>query len=228
MSVTEDLLVRRLVLVCGSSALATPEPVERVPARPGKAEIDPLLAAHPDVPVIVVGTDADLAAVVLRLLRKGKLADTPVGFVPADGTSAVARRWGLPTAQDQAFALASTAEPRPVPLVRDDSGTVLVGKGTFGPLRGTAYCDDTLALRGLARSVEAWPDTELGLLVRVRKGRFKRAETFRTRAFQLGCAPTRPTCNGVPHPRTVERWTWYRHTEDLLLIGAAEQPSVDS
>jgi hypothetical protein len=222
MSVTEDLLVRRLVLVCGPATPEPPGPFERVPARPGKAEIDPLLAEHPGVPLIVAGTDADLAAVVVRLLRKGKLADTPVGLVPA-GPSEVARRWGLPAGPDGAFEVASSASPRPVPLVRDDAGGVLVGKGALGALRGMAYCDDTMTLRGAARSIEVWPDGELGLRVRVRRGRFKGAETFTARAFQLACEPTRPTSDGVPHPRPVERWTWYRHTEDLLLIGADAQ-----
>lgn len=211
--------MRRLVVVCGAAVPAPSGPFERVSARPSKAEIDPLLAAHPEVPLIVAGTDADLAAVVVRLLRKGKLAGTPVGLVPA-GESEVARLWGLPADPDRALEVASSADARPVPLARDDSGGVLVGKGTFGALRGMAYCDDTLALRGPARSIEVWPDRELGLAVRVRTRRFKRGETLATRAFQLACAPTRPTTDGVAFPRPVERWTWYRHTEDLLLIGA--------
>ncbi|GLY67358.1 hypothetical protein [Amycolatopsis taiwanensis] len=222
MSVTEGLLVRRLVLVCGPVSLASPGPFERVSARPAKAEIDPLLAAHPDVPLVVAGTDADLAAVVVRLLRKGKLASTPVGLVPAEA-SEVARLWGLPTDHDRALEVALSADPQPVPVARDDAGGVLVGKGTFGALKGMAYCDDTLALRGPARSIEVWPDRELGLAVQVRTGRFKRGETLTTRAFQLACEPARPTRDGVPYPRTVERWTWYRHTEDLQLIGASAQ-----
>lgn len=214
--------MRRLVLVCGPAA---PEPsgaFERVPSRPGKAEIDPLLATHAEVPLIVVGNDADLAAVVVRLLRKGKLAATPVGFVPV-GKSEVTRRWGLPSGWDAALEVASSGQPGPVPLVRDDAGGVLVGKGTFGSLEGMAYCDETLALRGPARSIEVWPDRELGLAVRVRRGRFKGADTFTARAFQLACAPSHATSDGVAHPRPVERWTWYRHTEELLLIGAQQQ-----
>lgn len=213
---------RRLVLVCGAAdgPVRLSGPVERVPARPGKAEIDPLLSAHPGVPLIVVGTDADLAAVVLRLLRTGRLAETPVGFVPAGPASAVARHWDLPADPDRALEVAFGADAHPVPLVRDDAGGVLVGRGAFGPVRGVAYCDDTVALRGAARSVEVWPDREAGLVVRVRlrKGLVNREQTFRARAFQIGCAPARPDCDGVAHPRPVERWTWYRHTEDLRLI----------
>jgi hypothetical protein len=220
MSVTEEHVARRLVLVCGATDVPPrlPDLVERVPSRPGKAEIDPLLSAHPEVPLIVAGTDADLAAVVIRLLRKEKLAGTPVGFVPAVAGSEVARRWGLPRDPARALEVALTAEPDPVPLVRDDAGGVLVGKGTIGPVSGVAYCDDFVALRGSARSIEVWPDGAAGLAVRVRKGLFKSGETVTSRAFQLGCAPTRPRYDGVEHPRPVERWTWYRHTEDLRLI----------
>jgi hypothetical protein len=224
MSVTEELVARRLVLVCGDSGVLPrlPDPVERLPSRPGKAEVDPLLSAHPDAPLIVVGTDADLAAVVLRLLRKEKLTGTPVGFVPAAPGSEVARRWGLPLDPTRALEVALTAEPDPVPLVRDDAGGVLVGKGTIHSVRGVAYCDDFVALRGSARSIEVWPDRADGLAVRVRKGLFKSAETVTSRAFQIGCTPTRPRYDGVEHPRPVERWTWYRHTEDLRLIRGAD------
>jgi len=211
-------VARRLVLACGAAVPEVPEPVERVAARPGKDEVDPLLSANPGAAVIVVGTDADLAAVVLRLLRKGKLAETPVGFVPAGPGSAVARRWRLPTDPARALAVAFEGAAVPVPLVRDDSGGVLVGMGRLEAVDGVAYGDDTVAFRGKVRSVEVWPDQVSGLAVRIRSGRFSRPRTLTARAFQLGCAPTRPTCDGVSHPRAVERWTWYRHTEDLRLI----------
>lgn len=221
MSVTEGRDVREQVLVCGASAVL-PEvaglTVRQVGERPGKDEVDPVLDADP---LIVAGTDADLAAVVVRLLRKEKLGSTRVGFVPTDPMSEVAARWGLPTDPVRALALATRGEVDPVPLLRDDNGGVLVGRGTFGPIRGVAYCDDHVALRGPARSIEVSPDGEggPGLTVRVVKGLvFKRPVTLAGRAFQIGCIPTRPTSDGVPFPRTITRWTWYRHTEDLRLI----------
>jgi len=215
-------VARRLVLACVSASpelsAELPAGTERVPARPGKDEIDPRLAANPGVPLVVIGADADLAAVVLRLLRKGKLAETPVGFVPADPASEVARRWALPTEMTRALQVALDADAHPVPLVRDDAGGVLVGRGTFSRVSGVAYCDDHVALRGNARSIEVRPDPAEGLAVRVRRGLFNPIGSFTGRAFQIGCAPSRPSYDGVPHPRPVERWTWYRHTEDLLLI----------
>ncbi|SFJ73408.1 hypothetical protein [Amycolatopsis sacchari] len=222
MSVTEGRDVRGQVLVCGASAPELPEvdglTVHRVGERPGKDVVDPLLD---DGQLIVVGTDADLAAVALRLLRKEKLATTRVGFVPADPASEVAALWGLPTDPARALKVALHGDADPVPLIRDDNGGVLVGRGTFGAIRGVAYCDDDVALRGTARSIEVTPDTEggPGLVVRVVKGLvFKRPMTLAGRAFQLGCVPTRPTSDGVPFPRAITRWTWYRHTEDLRLV----------
>ena len=62
------------------------------------AEVDALL---PDGPgrVVVQGTDADLPAVVLRLLRKNRIADLAVGYVPV-AASAATELWGLPVGEE--------------------------------------------------------------------------------------------------------------------------------
>lgn len=222
MSVTEGIGVRGIVVVCpaGEPTLPDIDDVEmvRAPSRPGKAEIDPLLGEHDHL--VVAGTDADLAAVVLRLLRKEQLSGVSLGFVPSSPDSDVARIWNLPTNPLRALALAMRGEVDPVPLIRDDNGGVLVGRGVLGMVRGVAYCDEHLALRGPARSIEVEPEmTGPGLMVRVTKGTFfKRPVTQYARAFQLGCIPTRPSSDGVPYPRAVNRWTWYRHTEDLRFV----------
>jgi hypothetical protein len=214
--------VRGLVVACGADSPGLPEvagvTVVRVPARPGKADLDPVLGESERV--VVAGTDADLAAVVLRLLRKEQLPGVSVGFVPSSARSAIARIWRLPTNPAEALELALDGVAVPVPLIRNDSGGVLVGRGSFTAVDGVAYCDEKLALRGTARSIEVEPDAGggPGLTVRVLTGRFKRPVTFATRAFQIGCAPVQPVSDGAAFPRAVERWTWYRHTEDLRLV----------
>lgn len=218
MSLTEERGVSGLVLACGNAADSLKGDadvrIEPVPERPGKKEVDPLL----EPALVVAGTDADLAAVVLRLLRKDLLASTTVGFVPTERDSAFAALWGLPTDPATALELAVTGEDRPVPLVRDDAGGVLVARGVIPGVRGVGYCDDTVALRGEARSLEVRPGPE-GLVVTVTQGRFRRRRTtFSGRAFQLGCDPVVPVSDGVPYPRSMERWTWYRHTQDLRLV----------
>ena len=57
-------------------------PVVELPARPGRAELDPVLAEHDPRRLIVAGTDADLAAVLVRLLRTDRL-HIEVAYLPA-------------------------------------------------------------------------------------------------------------------------------------------------
>lgn len=223
-----------MVLACGrGAAVAVPAlsgrpgvTVRNVPATPGRDHVDPVLprVVGPDGEydrLVVLGEDADLAAVVVRLLRQNRLA-VPVGYVSVSTRSAAVANWGLPVNGEQALDVALGAAPRAVPLVRDDNGGVLVGLGRLGPLNGVAYCDDTQVLRGAARSIRVTPHAA-GIAVAVAPmGWFNRTPRLsQGRAFQLGCLPTAVVKDGVVHDRAVQRWTWYRHTEDLRLIGPA-------
>ncbi|CAM3435400.1 hypothetical protein KIPE111705_08540 [Kibdelosporangium persicum] len=216
-----------LVLACGDSAghgrwtsLTQRDDVEvrAVPSNPARPDVDPLLKDLSGRRLAVLGTDADLAAVVLRVLRKELVDEITVGFVPV-GDSWVADLWGLPPDTGKAIEVALRGDVDPIPLIRDDAGGVLVGLGRIGPTRGVAYCDDTTALRGGVSGIEVTPDPSgrNGLIVRViRRGLLgKRVTEFRGRAFQLGSLPVNPVKDGVTHPRPTQRWTWYRHTSDL-------------
>ncbi|GAA3007918.1 hypothetical protein [Actinokineospora diospyrosa] len=217
-----------LVLACGNAADTGRPPAltERdgttwrpVPATPGRADLDALLKATDGARVVVVGTDADLAAVVLRVMRLDRLATTPIGFVPTDPrASAIPALWGLPRDQAAQVNTALAGEIDPFPLIRDDSGGVLVGQATIDQPQGVAYCDDTVALRGRAKRIDVTPDPDggPGLVVRVTTGLFgKKVTTLTSRAFQIGCVRTLLTRDGVP--KDVAKWTWYRHTEDLRI-----------
>ncbi|MFL6125769.1 hypothetical protein [Actinophytocola sp.] len=213
-----------LILGCGMAvtsgdwpklASSTGSMPHEIPATPSRNDVDPLLKGDEYDRVVVHGTDADLAAVVLRLLRTDRVADVPVGFVPVDHQrSVVARVWGLPV---DTVGLALTAGDRPVPLVRDDAGGVLVGLGVLSSVSGTVYCDDAVALRGDASRIEVTPGPA-GVEVRVVRGRLRRPGVYSGRAVQFGVDATVPVLDGVPHPRPATRWTWYRHTEDLRAI----------
>ncbi|MFC7344666.1 hypothetical protein [Saccharopolyspora griseoalba] len=205
-----------------------------LPGTPGRAEVDPLLAGATDR-IVVHGTDADLSAVVLRLLRKERLGDLAVGYVPV-ADSPVARLWGLGVGD---FARALRGPSRPTPLLRDDAGGILLGEGRIEPITGQGYCDDRMVLRGSALSLVASPDPDAAPLpestahplsttldpafdgVRVTTTRRallrKRTETARGRALQLAFDPATVVRDGVAHPRPAEKWVWYRHTEDLHL-----------
>lgn len=190
-----------------------------VPARPGREELGDILAGLDGRRLVVCGTDADLAAVLLRLLRTEIVGTVPVGYVPSSASSAVARLWGLPVVPAAAADLALRGEPDRAPLVRDDSGGVLVGLGVVRPLDGVAYCDDQVVLRGRISRLEVTPDRALGLVARVVRGGLlpRRVRCVAGRAVQLGCRPTSVWRDGVASP-TTDRWTWYRHTEDWRLV----------
>jgi hypothetical protein len=216
--------VGALILGCGPAvtsgdwqklASATGSERHEIPATPGKNDVDPLLKGEDAERVIVHGTDADLAAVVLRLMRTERVTEIPVGYVPIDRKqSTVAQLWDLPA---DPVAAALTGSDRPVSLVRDDAGGVLLGLGVIAPAHGTVYCDDAVALRGDATRIEVTPGPE-GVEVRVVRGRLRRPATYSGRAVQFGLDPTMPIRDGVPYPRPMTRWTWYRHTDDLRAI----------
>ncbi|WP_312859310.1 hypothetical protein [Pseudonocardia xinjiangensis] len=211
-----------------SSGHPSEVPVVALPARPDRTAIDPVLAQHEPRRVVVAGTDADLAAVLVRLLRTDRLA-VEVAYLPS-GPSAAATAWGLPSgAEAERLALTGTASS--VPLVRDDGGGVLVGRAEIRDIDGECYCDNVLVLRGTARRlvVVAGPDgiaVRAGWTGRTPDGRVRavapRAPRGRGsalgRAVQVGCRPATVVSDGVAHPREVPRWTWYRHIENWLLV----------
>jgi len=196
-------------------------------AVPAKEELDPVLDRLGGRRLVVYGTDAALAAVVGRLLRISRLDAVPVGFVPVDPSSPAAELWGLPVVAEQALRLALEGDPERVPLVRDDAGGVLVGLGRLRPVRGVIYCDDQQVLRGQASIVSVTPDpgagrdtSKDGVAVTVtRSGLLGRRVTEASgRAVQIGCVPAVVLRDGVPFERPVDKWTWYRHTEDWRLV----------
>jgi hypothetical protein len=191
--------------------------VRIVGPRPGK-EIDPLLAADR---VVVVGTDADLAAVVRRLQRRDVLADVTVGFAAARPTDVTAL-YGLPAGPD-GVRVALHGDPDPVPIVRDDVGGLIVGRADITPIAGTVYVDENRVLGGQARALVVIPHRTKGLeLIVVRRrllGFGRRNDSHLGRATQIGSTlPMNVVSDGVPFARTMDRWTFYRHTEPLRLI----------
>ncbi|MER7080456.1 hypothetical protein SAMN02982929_05433 [Saccharopolyspora kobensis] len=203
-----------------------------LPVTPTRQDLDPLLAETAER-LVVHGTDADFASVVLRLLRKNRLGDLVVGYVPVTDSPA-ARLWGLRAGD---FERALTAAPRPSALIRDDSGGVLLGAGTIVPITGQVYCDDEQVLNGSALEITISPDPDAeplpestpdpmnamldpamdGLLVTtVRRGLLRRrSEVTRGRAVQASFRSATVVHDGMRHPRPAEKWVWYRHTEDL-------------
>lgn len=155
--------------------------------------------------VVVAGTDADLAAVLTRLLRTERL-DIEV----AQAGATLAGR-------------ARTGPAQRVPLIRDETGQVIVGSAVWLPtagstaLHGEAVVDDTVLFDGEVPAVLIEPTLSLpGLRARVRT-RFTRRWTT-GRAAQLGTTGARLIRDGVEAPREVRRSTFYRNTEGWLRV----------
>ncbi|MBY6364931.1 hypothetical protein [Rhodococcoides corynebacterioides] len=174
-----------------------------------------------DARIVVLGTDAALAAVLTRLMRKDRL-DVELAYVPETASEA-SHLYRIGTGSRAAkVALSGTATP--VPLIRDDLGTAVVGRavltGPSGVLTGEAYVDDTRLFSGSVPGVEVAPTLEMpGLRARVqgRRGLF-RAKWVAGRAMQLGTPAARLTKDGVSSTRDAVRSTIYRHHEQWLLV----------
>jgi len=159
--------------------------------------------------VVVVGSDADLAAVLTWLLRADRL-DVEVGHVR--------RPW--------AAGRARTREAQRVPLIRDETGTVIIRTAYWLPpseqaraIQGEAVVDDTLLFDGQVTGVRIEPTRAApGLRASALSGRMRPKRWVSGRAAQLGTDAALLVRDGVPAPRPVRRSTFYRHTEGWLRV----------
>ena len=206
-------LTKTEVTVVSFGGRRTPRPLAgmRVVAAHDGASIDVAVAGARRVAVL--GSDADLAAVLTRLMRS-ELLDVEVAHV-RDGP----RRWW-----DARQVIVGTA--RRVPLIRDDTGTVVVGSATWLPpdraaaLHGEAVVDDAVLFDGDVAGVRVEPTATLpGLRARVlRTGVLSRGPWISGRAAQLGTTGVRVMRDGVPAGRELRRSTFYRHTTGWLRV----------
>src|SRR5699024_219683 len=75
--------------------------------------------------IVVVGTDAALAAVATYLMRKNLLR-IELAHVPT-APSTAANNWGIEGGEGLEATAALTRQSMPVPLIRDDTGHAIVG-----------------------------------------------------------------------------------------------------
>ena len=200
-----------------------PGPVRGLPTYRVDSPADVDAAVGPYRRMVVVGADADLATVLTRLLRAGRL-DVEVGYAPRRRTDAT-RVYRMPAGR-RAARRARRGSARRMPLIRDETGSVIVGTahwrppgppGDGQPLHGEAVVDDTRLFDGAVAGVRIEPTAALpGLRARISGGRSRRWLTGR--AAQLGTTGAAVVRDGVPAARVVRRSTFYRNTEGWLLV----------
>jgi hypothetical protein len=168
--------------------------------------------------VVVVGVDADLAAVLTRLLR-AELLNVEVAYVPRRRTPAT-RAYRLPSGA-RAARRARRGRAERVPLIRDETGSVIVGSAVWRPageeqqLHGEAVVDDAVLFDGNVAEVTVEPTAALpGLRARVSGTR----RWLIGRAAQLGSVEASVIRDGVAARRPARRSTIYRNTEGWLAV----------
>ena len=159
--------------------------------------------------LVVAGSDADLAFVLTRLMRLERL-DIEVAHVAGRFGGRRARRGAA----------------QRVPLIRDDTGTVIVGSALWlppsgaGTVHGEAVIDDAVLFDGQASGVRIEPTAAMpGLRATVLTPGIGPRRWRSGRAAQLGATGARVVRDGVPAPREVTRSTFYRHTTGWLRVG---------
>ncbi|WP_068184803.1 peptidase M50 [Mycobacterium sp. UM_CSW] len=167
--------------------------------------------------LVVVGADSDLAAVLTRLLRAERL-DVELAYVPDRRTPAT-RAYRIPAGR-RAARRARRGSARRVTLIRDETGSVIVGRGRWLPpdgarvLHGEAVVDDTTLFDGDVAAVRIEPTLAMpGLRASARRGRWVSG-----RAAQLGSTGVTVVRDGVAAPRAARRSTFYRNVEGWLLV----------
>ena len=173
----------------------------------GSTDIDD--AAVTATRLLVLGSEADLATVLTRLLRTERLA---VEVAHISGQRAARQ------------ALSAVAQR--VPLIRDETGQVIVGHALWRPtadapaLEGEGIVDDTVLFDGLVTAVRIEPMPVMpGLRARVEGGRWRSGRWVSGRAAQLGSPGATVVRDGIASPRPVRRSTFYRHIEGWLRVG---------
>jgi hypothetical protein len=168
--------------------------------------------------LVVLGADADLASVLTRLMR-AELLNVEVAYVPRHRTPAT-RAYRLPAGR-RAARRAVRGSARRVPLIRDETGSVIVGSAVWRPadgerlLHGEAVVDDAVLFDGDVAEVTVEPTAALpGLRARVSGTR----RWLIGRAAQLGGPGISVIRDGVAAPRPVRRSTLYRNTEGWLAV----------
>ncbi len=176
-------------------------------------------AAQASRRLIVVGSDADLAAVLTALLR-AELLDVELGYAPRRRTAAT-RAYRVPAGRRGARR-ARRGSARRVPLIRDETGSAIVGSAQWRPARdarmlhGEAVVDDAVLFDGDVVGVRIEPTVALpGLRARVLA---RRRRWLSGRAAQLGSAGAAVIRDGVPIERPARRSTFYRHVQGWLLV----------
>ncbi|ORB31464.1 peptidase M50 [Mycolicibacterium parafortuitum] len=185
-----------------------PRSLHDLPVLPGPdADPAPDLTGHRRL--IVLGSERELSSVLTALMRADRL-DVEVAHVR--------RPWQAGQAR--------TGTATRVPLIRDETGSVITGAAYWLPpegqrtIRGEAVVDDEWLFDGEITGVRIEPTASMpGLRASALTGRMRPNRWIAGRAAQLGTTGALVVRDGEPGRRPVRRSTFYRHTQGWLRVG---------
>ena len=177
--------------------------------------------------IVLALNTATLVPLLHRMMRRGELLTTETALLAPLPSSLVAQ--GMPPGLVDAARLAVEGVARPVGVLKDDSGGVLVDAAVMTPwpdpardgsraaIRSTmwlrAYVDDTPVCDGQARSLTVTRVRRDLLRVQASEpsGRFGRARgaTVEGRALQLACDEARIVSDGIARAGPRSKRTWW-------------------
>jgi hypothetical protein len=214
---TDENITGATVLLFGDERARGP--LTGLPGHRADSPADIDAAIGPYRRLVVVGADADLASVLTRLLRAGRL-DIEVAYVPPRRTRAT-RVYRLPAGR-RAARRARRGSAKRVNLIRDETGSVIVGRAGWLPtddrqlLHGEAVVDDTRLFDGDVPAVFIEPTLAMPGLRASVDSVWRR--WVAGRAVQLGSTGVTVVRDGVRAPRPARRSTFYRNVEGWLLV----------
>jgi diacylglycerol kinase (ATP) len=91
-----------------------------------EADLDGILDRRGDRTLVVVGGDGSLHTMVTHLWRRGEAERSPIGLIPLGTGNDFARGVGVPLDAEQAAQVVLKGVPRPMDLITDDAGGVVV------------------------------------------------------------------------------------------------------
>jgi len=115
-----------------------------VAATSNPGELDGVLQRAGTRRIVVAGGDGSLHAVVQALHKRGELADKVLALLPLGTGNDFARTAGIPLEADEAARVVLHGQPRPVDLIVDETGSVVVnnvhvGLGARASRRGARW-----------------------------------------------------------------------------------------
>jgi hypothetical protein len=210
------------VAVLCFAARRVPGPLDGLPTHHAQSAADVVAidaAIGPHRRLVVLGADAELAAVLSRLLRAERL-DIEVAYAPPRRTPAT-RIYRSPAGRRAARRALRGAAQR-VTLVRDETGAVIVGRADWLPpddrqrIHGEAVVDDMQLFDGDVTGAVIEPTLAMPGLRASTRGTWRR--WIAGRAVQLGSTGVMVIRDGMAAPRPARRSTFYRHVEGWLLV----------